>query len=128
MFTYYNELRDRYNTNVKLLDDPRVEKTIKRVHTNLLQNFKGKKKGEKEQLFDLVSDDITYRLTEWFLEKGNLPPAEDADPKVQLDYNLKLQEELRNISADVDMSFNNKMERGALKAYHLYGSYETGLE
>ena len=26
------------------------------------------------------------------------------------------------------MSFNNKMERGALKAYHLYGSYETGLE
>ena len=128
LFTYYNELRDRYNTNVKLLDDPRVENTIKRVHTNLLQNATGKNKPKKEQLFDLVSDDIRYRLTNWFLEEGNLPPAENADPKVKLDYDKKLQEELRQISADVDMSFNNKIERGALKAYHLYGAYETGLE
>jgi hypothetical protein len=128
LFTYYNELRDRYNTNVKLLDDPRVEKAIKRVHQNILQNVTGKNKPKKEQLFDLVSDDIRYRLTDWFLEKGNLPPAEDADPKVKLEYNKELMDELKEISADVDKSFNNKIERGALKAYQTYGTYETGLE
>ena len=128
LFTYYNELRDRYNTNVKLLDDPRVENTIKRVHTNILQNATGKNKPKREQLFNLVSDDIRYRLTNWFLEEGNLPPAQDADPKVKLEYDKKLQEELRQISADVDISFNNKIKRGALKAYQRYGTYETGLE
>ena len=128
LFTYYNELRDRYNKNVKLLDDSRVEKTIKRVHDNLLQNFSGKRKEEREQLYNLVSDDIRYRLTDWFLEKGNLPPAEDADPKVKLDYDKRLIEELRSISTDVDMSFNNKMKRKALQQYFTYGGYETGLE
>lgn len=128
LFTYYNELRDRYNTNVKLLDDPRVENTIKRVHTNILQNATGKNKPKREQLFNLVSDDIRYRLTNWFLEEGNLPPAQDADPQVKLEYDKKLQEELRQISADVDISFNNKIKRGALKAYQRYGTYETGLE
>lgn len=128
MFKFFKGLRDTYNKNIKLLDDPRVEKTIKRVHQNLLQNSTGKKGVEKEQLFDLVSDDIRYRLTDWFLIEGNLPPAEEADPKTKLDYDKRLNEELRSISGDVDKSFNNKMERGALKAYHLYGSYETGLE